>query len=413
MCACRSSFFTSLRQRHPCFAEEHLLQLPFFRQLSQQALQDLVRDMDILCLQPGEVLIRRGEENHCLYLLLSGRLEVHLDAEDSTDSMMVEPGECVGEMSIIEQCPTSAWVIGHQPSTLLVMTEGVFWERFVVIPGVLQHLLQILVRRMRAVNDRVLTSLETRMQYQILHRELEYAGRIQASLLPHSHPLLPNHPQVEVSALMQPATQVGGDFFDALALDRERIAVAVGDISGKGIPAALLMARVVTCLRMNLMGNELAAVMPALNSMMCQSNEEAMFATVLVVVCHVRTGHVQCVSAGHPPPFFARRNAPFEVLPVSGGVLTGVVQGVRFAVDELVLGPGDSLVLYTDGVTEARNQRGGFFGEAGAKEALNAAGRTDVAGLVRAVKQAVDRFATGVAPSDDITLLGLRYKGGG
>ncbi|MFW5792529.1 MAG: cyclic nucleotide-binding domain-containing protein, partial [Desulfohalobiaceae bacterium] len=213
------------------------MQLPFFRQLSQQALQDLVKDMDILCIPSGEVLIRPGEENHCLYLLLSGRLEVHLDAEDSVDSMMVEAGECVGEMSIIEQCPTTAWVIGQQPSTLLVMSEKVFWERFVVIPGVLQHLFQVLVQRMRAINDQVVTSMKTRMHYQILQRELEYAGRIQASLLPQNDPFLPNHPQVEVSALMQPATQVGGDFYDVLALDSERIAVAVGDISGKGMPA--------------------------------------------------------------------------------------------------------------------------------------------------------------------------------
>lgn len=392
-----------------CFDKDQLWRHRLFEDVPREEVEKLIAGMEIRCLAVGEVLIRAGEENHNLYLLLAGQMSVHLDAPEAERAFTIEPGECAGEMSIIEKALTSAWVVGSQPSTLLVVPEDYFWARYIRVPGATRNLLRILVRRMRKTNEAIIKALEERLRYEHLQKELEDAGHIQANILPQQNPLLPNHPQVDVAAFMQPAKQVGGDFYDAIPLDRDRVAVAIGDISGKGMPAALLMVRMLTALRLNLIATEMAAVMPAVNRLACENNEEMMFATIFFAVLDVRTGRMQYVNAGHNPPFIARRGGGFDFLPMSRGVLAGVEEDARYTVDEMTLAPGDALLLYTDGVTEAEDEGGGFFEEHRALEVLNRARPGDAQGLVTALKDAVEAFVAGNPPSDDITILALRY----
>ena len=192
-------------------------------------------------------------------------------------------------------------------------------------------------------------------------------------------------------------------------MDRDRIAVAIGDVSGKGMPAALFMVRVVTFLRMNLMENDLYSVMPAVNRMACENNDELMFSSLFLAVLNVRTGLLQYVNGGHNSPFISLRGGSFDLLPMSKGIMPGVDEEARYRVDELSMARGDTLVLYTDGVTEAENAAGEFFREPRALDVLNEAHPTNAATLVQALKEEVDRFSTGLPPSDDITLLALRY----
>jgi sigma-B regulation protein RsbU (phosphoserine phosphatase) len=213
--------------------------------------------------------------------------------------------------------------------------------------------------------------------------------------------------------MMQPATQVGGDFYDAMALDRDRLAIAVGDVSGKGIPAALFMVRVVTLLRTNLLANAVPEVMPTVNRMACQNNDDMMFATMFLGVFNVRTGLLQYVNGGHNPPFLSRRGRPFGLLQVSDDILVGVDEEADFTVDEVTMAPGDALLLYTDGVTEAENATREFLQEERVLAALNRLGGHDAAAMVRTVRETVASFAAGHPPSDDITMLALRYAGVG
>ncbi|MFH1060784.1 MAG: SpoIIE family protein phosphatase [Pseudomonadota bacterium] len=392
-----------------CFGNDQLWQHSLFAEVPRDEVEKLVAGMEVRCLAVGEVLIRPAEENHSLYLLLSGQMSVHLDAPDAASIFTIEPGECAGEMSIIEKTLTSAWVKGSKPGALLVVPEDYFWERYISVPGAIKNLLRVLVRRMRKTNEAILKALEERLRYEHLQKELDDAGHIQANILPQQNPLFPNHPQVDVAAFMQPAKQVGGDFYDAIPLDRDRIAIAIGDISGKGMPAALLMVRMLTALRLNLIATEMAAVMPTVNRMACENNEEMMFATIFFAVLNVRTGRLQYVNAGHNPPFIARRGAAFDFLPMSRGVLAGISEDARYTVDELRLAPGDALVLYTDGVTEAEDVNGEFFQEEKALAVLNRALPGDAHGLVANLKDAIAEFVAGNQPSDDITILALRY----
>ena len=243
-------------------------------------LEDVVGQCEHASLAPGDVLLAPGEENHTLYFVLSGRLRMHLDARDSPNPLAIPAGEIVGEMSIVEGRPVSAWVIADQPSLLLAMPEQIFWDDFVTVPGANRRLMQFLISRMRSTNAVLQGELERKVRYELLKRELESAWKIQANLLPSAKPLF-RSPAVDVHALIRPAREVGGDFFDALALDETHLCVAIGDVSGKGMPAALVMVRVVTLLRSALLERKNPmTVLPDLNLRLCEANEEFMFVTL-------------------------------------------------------------------------------------------------------------------------------------
>ncbi len=383
-----------------------------FRDIPRQFLESLLAECQMQEIQKDEVLISPGEENHHLYLLLSGRLQVCLDTADSNLSFSIEPGECIGEMSVIEERLTSAYVSAEEASRMLVLPKEIFWEKFVCLPEAVRNLLQVLSRRMRRHNQVTLQTLEQQLRYEHLQKELEAAGKIQANILPKKEPLFPRHPQVDVFAMMEAAKVVGGDFFDAFALDNRHIYIAIGDVSGKGMPAALFMVRVMTLLRMSVV-NEAAfgSVLPTVNRMLCENNDDCMFVTLFVGVLDVFSGKLTYMNGGHNPPFLAREGHDFEPLAVPKGLLLGVNEAAPYTVAELTLGYNDTLVLYTDGVTEAENAQKEFFSGQRTADILNARVQPDMKSLVNTLHTAILDFAAGVPQADDITMLALRYRG--
>ena len=211
---------------------------------------------------------------------------------------------------------------------------------------------------------------------------------------------------------MEPAKEVGGDFFDAFALDNDNIYIAIGDVSGKGMPAALFMVRVITLLRMGI-SNEatFGAVLPMVNQMLCQNNEDCMFVSLFVGLLNVKTGHLTYMNGGHNRPFFARSGNPFELLDVPRSLVLGLHDQSVYDVAELTLKPGDTLVLYTDGVTEAENTDQAYFAIDRTTAVLNKSAKKDMTNLVQTLQAAVVEFSNGAPQSDDITLLALRYQG--
>ena len=373
----------------------------------------LLEKCETISLARGDVLLRPGEPNHTLYFLLSGQLDVHLDSRESGNSFPIEVGEVIGEMSIIENRPAAAWVVGAQPSTLLAMPEQVFWHDFLLIPQATRNLLRLLISRVRKTDAVLLTELERKVRYEHLQRELQSAAKIQASILPSTRPLFPNHSQVEAHAIMRPAREVGGDFFDAMAINDHCVCVAVGDVCGKGLPAALFMVRVITLLRMCVLREQKpAAILPAVNRLLCEANEEFMFVTLAVALLDTRTGKLTYLNGGHNPPFLAMNGQPFKTWQPPTGPLLGFDAGVAFSTTELTLQPGDGLVLYTDGVPEAENALHQQFKVERAANALaQSAPADDVVAMVDALVAAIAKFAGGTEQSDDITVLALQYRG--
>ncbi|MDR3090842.1 MAG: SpoIIE family protein phosphatase [Clostridiales bacterium] len=252
--------------------------------------------------------------------------------------------------------------------------------------------------------------------------ELKIAGAIQSSMLPRNFSLFP-----EMYAVMKPAKAVGGDFYDFFMTDDDHLAVLIADVSGKGIPAAMFMVVARTLLKniAQLGGWSPKRVFEIVNASLCENNDTCMFVTVFMGYLEISTGRFSYVNAGHNPPiirrgggeeggFLARRQEPKntgqgEWLRSSrpGFVLAGMEDTV-YTQEETTLAPGDTLFMYTDGVTEAANGGGELFSEARLMRAFNA-GREDAPQkLITGIQAEVERFASGAEQADDITMLALK-----
>lgn len=385
-----------------------LTQQPFFKHVPLERVEALLAACPRRNLAAGETIITPGEENHSLYILLSGKLEVRLDNPGTPVSFPILPGECIGEMSIIENRLTSAWVGAIEPSELIVVPAADFWERVVPDPAIMRNLLQILTTRMRRSNQVVMDAREQQLRFEALQKELETAGKIQANILPDAQALNQHYPQVDLFALMNPAKEVGGDFYDLFALDDERFCLAIGDVSGKGMPAALFMVRVMTLLRMSVQATgNLDGVLETVNRHLSENNPEMMFVTLFVAILEVPSGRLEYSVGGHNPPLLARAGAPFGELVGNSGILLGVHDRAIYPVNEIILQPGDRLLLYTDGVTEAENSAQDILTLERVIETLNQAGGAQAEELAGILSAAVREFSHGASQSDDITILAL------
>ena len=241
-----------------------------------------------------------------------------------------------------------------------------------------------------------------------LRRELDLAGEIQQSILPRR---FPDRDQLDLFATMLPARDVGGDFYDFFALDGERLGLVIGDVSGKGMPAALFMAVSRTLVKATaLSGLGPAACLERVNTLLLAENPSDMFVTLFYAICDLRSGRLTYSSGGHNPPFVIRAGGAVESVP-AGGALLGVLDSPRFSEHRLALHPGDTLLLYTDGVTEAADCTDLLYGEGRVAGMLAGAGDGTSAQLVQELISDVERHSEGIAQSDDITVLAMRYLG--
>ena len=381
---------------------------PLFEGLPYESVEDAIEGCQVQYLSTGEVLLDPTRLNKAMYLVLAGHLDVHLGAENSQDTIPIGPGETLGEMSIIDGQPVSAFVSAGEPSQVVIVPEQVFLENFLLIPGFARNLARVLSARMRASNDRVVARLRERLALEHLQKELQIARGIQEGMLPGRGTLFPDRREIDLYGLMVPARDIGGDLYDAFFVSPDHLALAVGDVSGKGIPAALFMARVVAQLRLVAMWETSpATVLTRLNRLLCEHNDSGMFVTLLYFVLDIRTGQFRYSNAGHNPPvIFSGGGWRYQALPK--GLVAGIMGDAPFGEMDGCLAPDETLMLYTDGVTEATNPAERLYGEARLLEALGLPGDPSTAALVERVKRSVEIFADGAAQSDDITMLAIR-----
>lgn len=251
-------------------------------------------------------------------------------------------------------------------------------------------------------------ALRVKTQFIAIQQELEIARKMQLAFLPHD---FSNQRGVQLHGMTQPAREVGGDFYDFFRLDEHHLAVLVADVSGKGVPAAFFMAVSRTLMRaVAQFSTGPADCLQRLNDLLAADNEELMFVTLFYAVLDTRNGALVYGNAGHNPPYVMRSNGQLEPLPILGDMALAVMPDMPYSAQTLQLQPGDALFLYTDGVTEASNPQGAWFGEPLLESYLahHAQGQPVEAinhGLVEAVKQ----FEAGGAQSDDVTCLTVRF----
>ena len=242
--------------------------------------------------------------------------------------------------------------------------------------------------------------------------ELALATRIQADMLPNIFPAFPDRPDFDVYASMDPAKEVGGDFYDFFLIDEKHLALVMADVSGKGVPAALfMMISKILVQNFAMTGRSPAQVLQAVNDQICSNNREEMFVTVWFGVLDTETGKITAANAGHEYPVLRHADGQFELLKDKHGLVIGAMDGVRYREYELTLSKGSKLFLYTDGVPEATNAKNELFGIDRMLAALNKDPTAAPEQVLRTVREAVDSFVLDAEQFDDLTMLCLEYKG--
>lgn len=248
-------------------------------------------------------------------------------------------------------------------------------------------------------------------QLESIKNDLTIAGEIQQTILPRSFPPFPELTEVvDIYASMTPAKDVGGDFYDFFQIDDERIGLVIADVSGKGVPASLFMAVSRTLLRATaLRGVSSAECLTYANKLLCKESLDSMFVTVFYGIYHYKTGMMDYTNAGHNPPYLLRGGRTVECLPVASNFVVGVFDDIEFESNILTFGIGDTLLLYTDGVTEAFNDKREQFSESNLQDILASMHESSSAKeVVTSVLQSVKTFSGDYPQSDDITLLSLQ-----
>ncbi len=242
--------------------------------------------------------------------------------------------------------------------------------------------------------------------------ELALATKIQASMLPSIFPPYPDRPEFDLFASMDPAKEVGGDFYDFFLVDDDHLCVVMADVSGKGVPAALfMMASKIILQSCAMLGQQPAEILTKTNEAICSNNPESMFVTAWVGILELSTGKLTAANAGHEYPILKAPNGDFEVYKDRHGLVIGGMAGLRYRQYELTMEPGSKLFLYTDGVPEATDAKQQLFGLDRTVAALNEAKNETPRQTLKTVRRKVDEFVEDAEQFDDLTMLCLEYKG--
>ncbi len=249
------------------------------------------------------------------------------------------------------------------------------------------------------------------VEKQRISSELDVATHIQTSLLPCIFPAFPEHREFDVYASMTPAREVGGDFYDFFMVDDRHLAIVMADVSDKGVPAALFMVIGKTLIKDHTgPGDDLGEVFAKVNDLLCESNSEGLFITAFEGVLDLETGEFTYVNAGHEMPFVYRAGDRFKAERIRPGFVLAGMEGMKYKAGTMILGEGDKIFQYTDGVTEATNAEKEQFGMDRLADSLNRVQSRNSKEIIEAVRADIDAFVGEAPQFDDITMLCLSFK---
>lgn len=258
-----------------------------------------------------------------------------------------------------------------------------------------------------------LSLLEQRMMSERASGELSAARDIQMGMLPPRATLARFDPAVELDALIEPAQSVGGDFYDAIRIDETRVCFLVGDVTGKGVPAALFMALSKALTKSVLLrdGLDLGAAVTRLNDEVARDNSQDMFVTMVFGLLDTTSGALSLCNAGHENPWLVKADGTVTLLKPEGGPPLSVVPGFPFDAETIMLGAGDTIIFVSDGITEAQNRGGGFFGHERLEDVLRTAtSASPIRQAGESLLTDVRLFENGAEATDDLTVLAFRYR---
>jgi phosphoserine phosphatase RsbU/P len=436
MCGTDKAAIVELMRTHPSFAH-----------LPPSAVAGLIERSALAHFAADELLIRQGDMSDAAFLLLGGEVEILVETHYGPVHLARRGcNTLLGELGAFARLPRTATVRALEPVQALRIERNELLQVGRANPDLLLAIIQQLGEHTGTVNralgfyTNALAALERpdfdpaildallnpapemvnfartfrSMAEQITlrrrqHDEMASAASIQRAMLPPPLPRDSCGGKVALHATMRPAREIGGDFYDYFPIGEDRLGVVIGDVSGKGVPASLFMAMTRTIIRLVArQDDDLAAGIGRANALLSADNDSAMFVTLIYGVLDIASGAFTYCNCGHNPPLVVRTNGRIERLTLTGLPL-GVMPDADYATRKIVLGPGDRLVLYTDGVTEASTEDGAEFGEARLEAAVDTLREALPIAMVDGIVERVDAFAAGAPQADDITCLALVY----
>jgi serine phosphatase RsbU (regulator of sigma subunit) len=406
---------------------------PLFANLDSSAYAVIVAHFTEEVLPAGYIVFHEHALGDTLYIIKTGAVRISKRLEQGDEQVLREMGrgEFFGEMGLLEERPRSAQVTTMTATTLLAMTRQDFnacihehpevaisflkaisaqlrlnYQQQAVLLQEKQALVEALAAQNAAL-ERAMAELREAMatvaEHERVERDLEIAHEIQQQMLPATFPEVPG---LSLHATTVPARWVGGDFYDAIRLEAHQVALLLGDVSGKGVPAAMQMARLMgefrACVRHAAAPQQ---VMQALNALLCQrSLRFSSFITVQYLVLDVRQRQVQFICAGHPPILLRHANGHIECLGSVSNIPLGIDDTFLYGQEARQLAPGDTLLLYSDGAYERYNGQGGQLGLPHFTRLFAAAPASPLE-VVQTLQTTLDAFSEVVGAGDDTTLL--------
>ncbi|HEY1797888.1 MAG TPA: SpoIIE family protein phosphatase [Stellaceae bacterium] len=421
---------------------------PLFSKFDEVTLRAIARRCGFETFPAGETIMRQGERGTFAYLILEGAVDVFVEIPgDSIYMATVGPPVIIGDVGALTDRPRSATVVVKSPLAVLRIERDSMIALTFDYPSMGAALIEALGHRLADMNNslayltyaatalkrdefdpgmldeltrqpgalaafaRVFADMAAEIRAkQSRRQEMQAAATIQNSILPPPLPRSGATEAIDLYAEMHPAREIGGDFYDFFLIDDEHLALTLADVSGKGIPAALFMAVSRTVLRTSGGVGDLGERMPAANRLLTTGNAACMFVTTFHAVLNLKTGVLSYCNAGHNPPYVLRAGGGSETLKATG-IPFGVVEDAPYRIDEVTLGEGDTLFVYSDGISEAFNPEGDEFGTDRLEAALAAAHGQTANEMVARVLADTKAFANGADQSDDITALALVYRG--
>ena len=312
--------------------------------------------------------------------------------------------------NISRRVRTAFWIFLIAPIIAIIIQSFSYGVQFIIFASVgsAVYLFSAIVRTLNEQYE------QQKMENSRIETELTMASSIQADMLPNIYPAFPERPEFDVYASMDPAKEVGGDFYDFFLIDDDHLCLIMADVSGKGVPAALFMMASKIILANNAMiGKSPAQILTDTNAAICKNNREEMFVTVWLGILEISTGKLTAANAGHEYPALMQADGSFELFKDKHGFVIGGMEGLRYKEYEIMLKPGAKLFLYTDGVPEATDAHEELFGPDRMIVALNDNRSGEPEDILKGVRSAVDSFVGGAEQFDDLTMLCLQYNGSG
>ena len=388
---------------------QNLSWVPLFKDALPKALETVLRACELLEVPANTPLLMPGQSNRSVYIALSGTVVAHLGYLGRLHAPLTIPlGQCIGELSAIDGKPVSTLVMVMTDACVLCIPQEVFWGDLMMLTGVAENFRGILSDRVRKSKEQALLAQRGQLEIEHLNKELQIARQLQISMVPLQRPLFGHRTDLDICGFMEPASAVGGDFFDAFFVREDQLFFCIADVSGHGIASALFMARAIGLIRVLAMGiTEPHILLSELNTRLCEGNEANIFVTVFCGILDIPKRKIVYSNGGHCAPMLLHPGRS-RMLPIPKGPLIGAFAGCTYRSMEMQIGHQETLFCYTDGVTEAHNAKQEDFTEARCLQLLDAMPPQASGDLLDYVRAQVSDFTGTDVLEDDCTMLALR-----